>query len=217
MRNWATTNTGLKLVALALAVITWFFVRNITSETRTLENIPLEIKVRPGLTLLEASASTVVVTVRGTREDIRQAPRAEFSASLDLTGEKQIGMHTARLSAKNIRHPPRVQVVQVMPATITARVDEMIEREVAVKPQLTGELASGLEIERTNVVPAQVRLRGPRTLLNDITTVETLPIDLSGRRVSFRERVHLALPDPSVTTVKQSWIEADLRIGEANR
>ena len=217
MKNWLTTNTSLKIVALILAVIAWFFVRGITSETRTLENIPLEIQVKPGLTLLQASASTVTVVVRGTREDIRQVTRAEIAALLNLTYENRPGTHTVHLSPKIIRHPPRVQVVQVAPANVTVRADEIAERELAVVPLLAGELAAGLTIERTNIVPAQVRVRGPKSLLDTMRSIETLPIDLTARRVSFREWVHLALPDPSLKTVKQSWIEADVRIGEVSR
>ena len=217
MKDRLTTNTGLKIIALLLAAITWFFVRSITSETRTVENVPLEIKVRPGLTLLQASVSTVNVAIRGTREDVRQVARPEVAAVLDLTSEDRPGLHTVRIGANTIRHPPRVQVVQVAPASVTVRVDEMIDRELAVKPLLTGELAAGLVIERTNIVPALVWVRGPKSLVDAMTNIETLPIDLSGRRVSFREWVHLALPDPNVKLLKQSWIEADVRINENPR
>ena len=217
MKDRLTTNTGFKIIALVLATITWFFVRNITSETRTVENVPLKINVKPGLTLFQASVSTVSVAVRGMHEDVRQVARTEVEAVLDLTSQDRPGTHTVRIGVNAIRHPPRVQVVQVAPASVTVQLDEMINRELSVKPLLTGELVAGLVIERTNIVPAKVWVRGPKSLVDAMPNIETLPIDLSGRRVSFREWVHLALPDPNVKLMKQSWIEADVRINESPR
>jgi YbbR domain-containing protein len=217
MKQWFVTNTVLKIFALALAVIAWFFVRGITSETRTVENVPLEVRLRPGHTLVQSSAATVTIALRGTREDIRQVTRAEVAAVLDLHNEHRTGTWTERLGPKTIRHPPRVQVVQVAPAGVTVTVDEVVERTVPVKPQLTGEVPTGFTVERTNVVPAEVRVRGPKARAEALAGIETLPIDLSWRRVSFRERVHLALPHPSLTVVSQPWVEADVRIAEATR
>ena len=73
--NWVTANARLKAVSLMLAVGTWFFVKGITSDSRVVENVPLEIRVKSGMTLVHSSATTVTVVVRGTREDIRQSSR----------------------------------------------------------------------------------------------------------------------------------------------
>jgi hypothetical protein len=46
-----------------------------------------------------------------------------------------------------------------------------------------------------------------------MTSVSTLPIDVTGRRTSFRERVELApLAFPEGLT-QRHWVEADVRIG----
>jgi len=217
LRQWVTTNAGLKIVAILLAVVTWFFVQGITSDKRIIEVVPLEIVPRPGQLLLHQSASTVSVVIRGTLDDLRQVQRADFAARIDLTAVKDPGRHTVALGPDIIRHPPRVQVVQVVPPSVTVQTDESLERTVPVKPVLTGEVPPGYIIERTNLVPAQVQVRGPRSLVIGMTEIETLPIDLTGRRISFRERVQLALPDPNVTLVKRNAVEADLRIAEASR
>ena len=54
-------NHGLKIVALALAVMTWFFVKTITSESRLIENVPLEIRVQPGMSVMQSGVNTVSV------------------------------------------------------------------------------------------------------------------------------------------------------------
>ena len=93
----------------------------------------------------------------------------------------------------------------------------MMERNLDVRLVLTGQLPAGYEIERTNVVPRIVRIKGPKTLVESLAVVETLPIDLTDRRVSFHERVDLALPDTDLVPINHARVEADVRIREITR
>ena len=211
--GWLSNNAGLKVVSLVLAVCTWFFVKGITSDSRTINGVPLEIKAKAGLTILQTSASTVNVTVRGTREDVRQVSVQDLSAVVDLTHDERRGAITVRLSPLSVRHSRRVQVTDVDPADVTVNVDEMIERELPVQPQFGGELPPNLSIERVITEPETVKEKGPRTLLTGMANIPTLPIDVTGRRTSFRERVELTpLAFPEGLS-QRHWVEVDVRIG----
>ncbi len=144
--QWFTSNTTLKLVSLLLAIIVWFFVKTVTTETRT--------------------------------------PSHTSPSILHLLG-----------------------LVSNTP---------MMERDLAVRLVLTGQLPAGYEIERTNVVPRTVRIKGSKTLVESLAVVETLPIDLTDRRVSFHERVDLVLPDADLVS-NHARVEADVRIREITR
>jgi len=213
MMGWATNDARLKLVSLLLATCTWFFVKGITSDWRLIEGVPLEVKARTGLTVLQASAGTVNVIVRGTREDVRQVSRQDLSAVVDLSQDNRAGPIAVKLTPKSIRHSRRVQVSEIDPPEVIVNVDQMIERELPVNTQYTGELPPGLSIEREVIQPDAIRERGPKTLLNSMTSVSTLPIDVTGRRTSFLERVELApLAFPEGLT-QRHWVEVDVRIG----
>ena len=136
----------MKLVSLLLAIIVWFFVKTVTTETRT--------------------------------------PSHTSPSILHLLG-----------------------LVSNTP---------MMERDLAVRLVLTGQLPAGYEIERTNVVPRTVRIKGSKTLVESLAVVETLPIDLTDRRVSFHERVDLVLPDADLVS-NHARVEADVRIREITR
>jgi len=82
-----------------------------------------------------------------------------------------------------------------------------------VQPQFAGELPPNLSMERVVVQPETVRERGPKTLLNGMTSVSTLPIDVTGRRTSFRERVELAPLAFPEGLAQRHWVEVDVRIG----
>src|SRR5579859_5663821 len=211
--RWLPDDAGLKFVSVVLAAFTWFFVKGVTSDWRTIEGVPLEVKAKPGLTVLQTSAPTISITVRSTREDVRVVSRQDLSAVVDLTRDDHLGPITVKLTPKSIRHSKRVQVSAIEPGEVTVNVDELIERELPVQPQMGGELPPNLSIERVMTQPETVKVKGPKTLLNGMTSIATLPIDVTGRRTSFRERVELtplAFPEG---LAQRHWVEVDVRIG----
>ena len=215
MMRWLRSNAGLKIIALALAICTWFFVKGITSDWRTIDGVPLEVRVKPGLTALKTSVSTVNVTVRGTREDVRQVSRQDLSAVVDLTRDPRRGLISVDLAPKDVRHSRRVQVTQIDPAEVTVNVDEIIDRELPVRPQFTGELPPGLAIERVMTKPDKIDVKGPKAVLNNMSDITTLPIDVTGRRTSFRERVELTPLRIPEEMAQRRWVEVDVRIAMA--
>lgn len=211
--QWMTNNARLKIASLALATAVWFFVRGVTSDLRVIDGVPLEFKVRPGFTILQESEATLKVTVRGTREDVRPVSRQDLSASIDLTDDERLGEVTVKLAPRLIRHSRRIQVADIEPSEVTVKIDQLVERELTVQPQFTGELLPGVAVERVLTKPEVVKLKGPQTLLDGLGGAATLPIDLTGRRTSFRERVELA-PFSSASLQRQ-WVEVDVRISLA--
>jgi YbbR domain-containing protein len=122
MTRWLIENRGLKLVSVGLATLLWFIVNNIVSGSRTVENVPLQVKVTSDRTVVDQSADAVSIEVRGTREDVWQVSAQNFAAVVDLTRDDRVGVRELRLSPRMIQHPTRVQVVTVEPRYVTVRV-----------------------------------------------------------------------------------------------
>ena len=213
--RWLTSNAGLRIISLLLAMFTWLFVKGITSDSRTIDGVSLEVRTKPGLAVLQTNASTVSVVVRGTREDVRQVSRQDLSAVVDLTRTNRLGLITVKLTPRSVRHSRRVQVSEIDPPEITVNLDEMITRELQVQPQFAGELPTGLAIERVITKPEAVNVEGPKMLLNRMSSIATLPIDVTGRRTSFRERVELTPLQIPEGLAQRQWVEVDVRIGTA--
>ena len=129
MRQWLASDNGLKVIALILAMFTWFFVRAVTSDLRTIEGVPLDIRVKPGLTVAHASTRTINVTVRGMTEDLRQASRNELFAVVDLSHEDGAGEIRAPVKPEAVRHPRRVFVLAVEPTNVVVRLEKSAEKE----------------------------------------------------------------------------------------
>ena len=119
MRPWLTSNTGLKVVALVLATLTWIFVNNITSEIRVIEGVAIEPTTSPALNVQNLSEPSVNITLRGAHADLWQVSRSDLTAVIDLRTETLPGKVHVTLKPESIQHPPRVQVTQVVPARIS--------------------------------------------------------------------------------------------------
>jgi YbbR domain-containing protein len=178
--------------------------------------VPLEVRAKPGLAVLQSNVSTVNVVVRGTREDVRQVSRQDLSAVVDLTRDERRGLIAVKLTPRVVRHSRRVQVSEVDPSEVVINLDEMVTRELPVEPQFTGELASGLAIERVVTKPEVIEAKGPKTSLSKVSKITTLPIDVTGRRTSFRERVELTPLQIPESMAQRHWVEVDVRIGPAS-
>ena len=213
--DWLPHNPGLKVVALVLAVLTWFFVKGVTSDWRTVDGVPLEILPPPGMTVLAANVSRVNVMVRGTREDVSPITRQDLSAVVDLSRQDERGELNVKITPRMIRHSRRVRVTTIEPSEVTVTVDEIVERMLTVRPVLAGELPNGLKVERVMINPETVRIRGPQAVLEEMDAIATLPIDITGRRTSFRERVELIPLQLANGATQRHWVEVDVRVGVA--
>lgn len=121
------SNNGLKIVALVAAIFIWLFVKAVTSDSRTMDGVPLEVKAPPGMTATYVTPRSVNVTVRGTTEDLRQSSRAELFAVVDLQREGRIGRVMAPITLRDIRHPRRIQVIAVEPTNAIVRLEKAVE------------------------------------------------------------------------------------------
>ena len=127
MRPWLTSNAGLKVVAVVLAIFVWVFVKAANSDSRIVEGVPVEVKAPAGMLVAETSPSSVSVTVRGPTDDLRQVSRFELFCSLDLHAEGRTNGFQVVLRPRDVRHPRRVVVTAVDPTNIFVRLERNTE------------------------------------------------------------------------------------------
>jgi len=125
--QWLISNNGLKVVALVAASFIWIFVKAVTSDSRTVDGVSLEVKAPPGMTATYSMPRSVNVTVRGTTEDLRQASRSELFAVVDLQHEEHTGRVMVPITLRDIRHPRRIIVVAVEPTNAVVRLEKSNE------------------------------------------------------------------------------------------
>jgi YbbR domain-containing protein len=71
-------------------------------------------------------------------------------------------------------------------------------RYVPVEVRLSGIPAPGFEIKSRRTLPDRVRISGPKSRLEAISSAQTDYVDIAGRSASLETTVNASVPDPRV-------------------
>lgn len=185
---------GLKLLALALAVLAFFVIQGKTGIEIPYE-IPLEVKFEePGIAILEQEIRVVRVTFRGSQEDLRRLDQQTLKAVVWLKVGLAVGSEDVRILPGNIEGVGTgVRVVAIQPESVSLTFDREAKVMMAVaKPRTIGTPLSGqVELEYE---PQTVTIRGPMRRLQGQTTLAVEPVDVDGRVASFSKKVKVLPP-----------------------
>lgn len=206
----------LRALALVLAIITWYAIREAISFETVVSDVPVQIAHDVGWAVLEKSVETVDIRFRGARGDVADLTRDRIRVSVEARGDH---VNRARVVAKirpdNVRAPNGARPVLIQPDEITFSMDREGERQVPVKAEMQEPVPDGFDIERVQCVPATVLLSGPLSKLQDVDAVHTAPIDLQGRVQSFKTRAALVAPaDFGTARLNPDRVQVEVEIVE---
>ncbi len=83
-------------------------------------------------------------------------------------------------------------------------------KSVAVITQVVGEPANGYEVIDRTVNPPTILIDGPRNLLEDVISVSTSPVDISGATTNVTRRVQIEPLPPGVRILEPSGRNVDV-------
>ena len=194
-----TAHWEIKLIAVLVACTLWFFVA--TSEQSQLAlTTPVEyVGLGPDLVLVGGQRETVDVEVRAVRSVVARLGPETVRVHVDLTGLDQ-GESVVQLTPSDVQAPPGATVTRITPARLQLTVAAAATGAMKVVPQVRGLPAAGFVIQRIDVEPPTVRIKGPRSTIESRGEVSTLPIDVSGSRRSVTQSVGLMLPASTYLT-----------------
>ena len=104
--------------------------------------------------------------------------------------------------------PEGAEVKDIYPSQVELKLERSKEIMMPIEANITGKLQEGLKIEKIEVIPPQVPIRGPESKVNEKDKVRTSPIDISSFTKNTEIEADLILPKPdlklapSVTRVK---------------
>lgn len=214
--SWGDLGTW--LLALVLASGLWFFVNaGARTSERTLR-IRLDIvNVPAGMVITGDVPEHVDVRVSGTGLMLSSIDPASLRTSLDLSGVRP-GVATYRLNAKDFALPRTVEVTRITPSRVSLTVDALKRRRLPIEIDYRGDLQPGLRIGEVQLLPKQVRVRGPRAVVEGLTQVPTQVLERGSLAPGVNERtLDLLAPAPLVqvrrpTVVAQIVVERELAV-----
>ncbi len=186
-------NAGLKVLAVVLALLSFYAIRGATSNERTLE-VPVEARVEKGVAILSQIPMTVEVTFRGTEEDVERLDKENIKAVIHpKASDPDQPEEIIKILPGNIEGCPRVRVTTINPNSVLLSFDREQSKLVSVqKPATTGTPLRGkVEI---SYEPQFVMIYGSHRGLREVDSVDTEAVDVDGRVQSFNKRVKVLPP-----------------------
>jgi YbbR domain-containing protein len=117
---------------------------------------------------------------------------------LDLEGARP-GTSTFRLSGSFFNPPRGVRITRISPAVINLRLEPKAERSLPVTVRLGGKPPAGYRIVRVDPMPDTVKVRGPANVVNRMTSVETVPLELETAKGQFSRELRLGSTDETLS------------------
>jgi YbbR domain-containing protein len=198
---------GLRLLALACALVVWFFT-SVEKRERISERVldaSVTYNLPRGAVLLDP-IQTVKVRLRGPDRQLRSIAPYEVSVAVDVEGVAPGGLSEVHLSATDVVRPDEADVVSIDPNTVPVRIDFEATRALPVVPRIVGEPAAGAVPGDIRAVPSSATVRGPRTLIANLDSLATSPVSLDGHAFSFEQTVSVLPPDPLVRIVQPAAV-----------
>jgi len=218
LRKFFTRNLGLKLISLLAALVLWF---SLIPEEKTFSEktltVPLELHNIPSdMELVERPIETVAVTVRAPNRLIPQLSSANVHTVLDLQ-KATVAQEEYSLNRNMVSIPEGAEVKEIYPSKINLKFEKSKEVALEVKPNLIGELPEGYTLNQIEVIPPEVLVKGPESIVNAQNEVRTSPIDISGLTQSVEMEADLILPDPDLTlSSPDNTVRVRLQITQRN-
>jgi len=193
-RSWetiaafTTSNLGLKILALVIAVGLWL------AGQRDIERaveVPVEFRNIPGdLMVTDNRVDYVVLRLTGPRTLVSTLDADELKLSLDLNGAKS-GLGSYPLGSSSFGIPRGVTVARITPPVIHLKLEPVMKRSLPVTVRFSGKPPAGFKITDTMVDPETVSVQGPAEEVKRLVSVDTLPIDIDDQSGPVRRKVRL--------------------------
>jgi YbbR domain-containing protein len=189
IRDLLLHNLGLKLASLLLALLLYAHV--VTDQQRESRlTIPLALTGLPDTLALSGRVPTrVIVDVRGKWKDLIRLGLIGRQLTVDLAGVSP-GRFQRSISADDVRE--RAIPAELAKAVDVTNVVEPRTVDVALLPRLTGSPAAGYAVVgEPEVDPDTAIVAGPLSLVQNLDTLRTLPVDIAGERERIQRQVQL--------------------------
>jgi YbbR domain-containing protein len=194
---------GLRFLALGLAVLAWFLAtadrRERSTDTTFVEPF-INYTTTEQMMILQ-SVEKVRVGIRGTSSQIQNLNPFQVSVGVDLRDAAK-GAREVTLTARDVLLPEGLEVDSIEPNQFVVDLDRVVQEIRPVEPNLIGEPAAGAVVLRSEVVPPQVLISGPESLVGEVQLLLTSPVSLDGHALDFDQRAQVVSPDAKIQIVQ---------------
>lgn len=199
MSKIADSRINLKIISVIFAVVLWLYVASEQNpvEFKNIKDVPVrltntEAVSQSGLSIKDMQDYKVDVSLQGKRSDLSEIKVNDILVEADLRGFTQKGVNNIPVEIKGI--PTNVDLVDVVPRHIKVNFEAVQSVQTAVNVVVEGTPATGYTALKPLVVPVEVLVKGPESLLSNIK-VQTASLKLNGATGDVKEVVPVKVID----------------------
>jgi len=205
-----------KLLALGITLVLWFAVTGQRKPmTKRIAGVQLGFVHADDMAISNDPPSKVDITLTGSNDELAQINPLELLATV-VVGDHAAGDRVIRLSRDRVKLelPEGVKIDGFQPATVTVRLEPIVERQVDVSLKFEGNVAEGYEVYSATSNPDKLKVRGPASIVNRIKQAATESILLDGKKSSFDlNQVAVDVPDQKVD-IPDGVVQVHVEVGE---
>jgi len=178
-----------KGLALLFAVLVWVYI-NAEITTETTLTIPVQIEIdSQSVMVTNITPKDLTLVLAGPKEKISQLQAEMLVRTLKIRAadlpEGEDTRSLERSPGRFFKLPPGIKLRQ-QPVRVRVTVVRAVTRSLKVVARFKqgSQPAPGFEIKKLTFSPTDVRIRGPITVMQHLSKIQTQAIDISGRRTT---------------------------------
>ena len=170
---------SLKFISLFISLLLWGYVLN-SEKIRFEKVVLLEYILPEDMIFAQRPVSEVTFLIEGPRAFVRTVVDREDRIVLDLNKaniKRQLSFNLD-IAPSQLNLPFGMAVERIIPKRIQIRLEKKASKIIPIKPQFLGALPDKLSMLKMELVPSEVEVYGPRSLISELKSLPTRPIDL---------------------------------------
>ncbi len=186
-----------KVLSIIVAFGIWFVVMSSNSIEITKE-VTLELDLPSGLIVANEVPDRVSFRLSGSKFFLRTLANSLDTIRIDLTKAK-VGPTYYKIEKDSLNLPIGVKVLSISPTTINPVLEAVDRRSVPVEIVQKNDLPNGYRLVRLQAMPKNVKIRGPRGIVEKISAIRSNPVDLADIPSSLKWDIPLTTGYPNVS------------------
>lgn len=182
-----TGNILTKLMALVMAIALWLYAIN-RHTGDLMEVVDLTITVPDGVTILEQGTKEVIIHVRGPQniiDDFKEMIKERKIKATYVVRESRNEIEveekrTILIAREHLNLPADIKLISIYPDKVDLLLGKLQKKRLKVNLQKKGEPAIGYVVANEFMFPSEVEVTGPLNVLKEISSINTIPIDIDG-------------------------------------
>lgn len=211
MKKLLVENLGLKIAAILLSIVLWFFVTS-RGQSEISIDVPLEFKNIPsGLEMVNHGMKTITLNIKGQERIIKTIRSSDVRVALDLSRAKK-GEGVYYINRDDIKLPHAGTVTNIDPSSVRVITEETASKTVKVVPVIIGEPARGYYLKSIEVSPQTLIIEGVRSEIAKASTLKTEPLDITGLNETVKQDLRIDVTGRNIRS-KVSDVSVKVAIG----